>query len=566
MDVDRLFAMALAKHQDGFLDEAVATYQQVLASIPDAIPAWVNLGLAWQGLGHLPQAASALCRAVVLAPESPMAVDLCNDLGNLLSAQRRFAEAETIFHRAISLGPEFAQPYNNLAAMQVDAGEPAAALAACRRALAIQPENPQAFNNLGNALMELGQTEAAVGAFMRALSLQPDFAEAATNLSGALIDQGASEAAIALCRQAIALRPEQADVYNNLGNALREAGRLAEAAKVFQRALWLAPDDAEIHYNASSVLLKRGDFAAGWREFEWRKRTERSAFRKMPLPGPEWNGQSLHGKTLLLYAEQGLGDVLQFVRYVPEIAARVGGPVVLRVFPPLRRLLTGFPGTVAVVSTDDPLPDYDCHMPLMSLPMCCGTVLETIPAAVPYLFAEPSAVQGWRDRLAAFPGRKVGLVWAGDPRPHQRGAHLMDRRRSLALAQFVDALRVPGIQWISLQKGGAGLQARMPPAGADLWDPMDEIGDFADTAALVSALDLVVTVDTSVAHLAGGLGKPFWLVSRFDGCWRWLDGCEHSPWYPTARIYHQTAWSDWRPVLRRLSLDLARWVTMTAIG
>lgn len=588
-DADRLFATAIAKHQSGDLAGAVPLYRRVVQLCPEAAAPLINLGFAWQGQGRIDLAIDAHNRALCLEPDNaaawasrggalmatgradtailsfgrsvrldPFGVEALNNLGNALVAQGRPELAKSVLRRAVILGPDNPQPYNNLGAVLVETGAIDEALVACARALALHPDNPEGENNLGNALMELGRTEEAMAAFRRALALHPAFPEACTNLSGALIDRGACRDAALACRRAIIVQPDDAKAYNNLGNALRGAGALAEAARAFHQALLLAPEDAEIHYNASAVLLKQGRLREGWAEFEWRKHTERSSFRNAPLPGPEWNGGPLDGRTLLLYAEQGYGDVLQFVRYVPTVAARAGGTVVLRVYPPLVRLLADLPGGAAVVSSEDPLPAYDCHLPLMSLPERLGTVLETIPAAVPYLAATPLAVQRWRDRLAGFPGCKVGIAWAGDPRTRERGAHLMDQRRSLPLAAFGDVLRIPGICWVSLQKGAAADQARTPPAGTTVLDMTDEIGDFADTAALIAALDLVVSVDTSVAHLAGALGKPVWILSRFDGCWRWLEGRSDSPWYPSARLYRQAAWGDWAPVLVQLAADLRR--------
>ncbi len=589
VEADRLFAAAVARHQSGDLAGAAALYRHVAALLPEAAAPLVNLGFAWQGLGRHDLAVGAHDRALCLDPGKaaawagrggalmaagrrdqaarslersvhldPFGVEALNNLGTVLAAQGRTAAATFVLRRAVLLGPDNPQPYNNLGAALIEAGAAAESLVACARALMLRPDNPEGENNLGNALMELGRTEEATAAFRRALVLRPDFPEACTNLSSGLIDQGACRQAVLACRRAIVLQPDDAKAYNNLGNALRGAGLLDPAARAFHQALRLAPDDAEIHYNASAVLLKLGRLREGWAEFEWRKRTERSAFRNTPLPGPEWDGGGLDGRTLLLYAEQGYGDVLQFVRYAPLVAAAGGGTVVLRVYPSLVRLLADLPGVAAVVSSDDPLPPYHCHLPLMSLPQRLETVLETIPAATPYLSADPAAARRWRQRLAGLSGLKVGIAWAGDPRVRERGAHLMDRRRSMSLAAFDEVLRIPGIDWVSLQKGAAAEQARTPPAGTALVDPMDEVGDFADTAALIAALDLVVTVDTSVAHLAGALGKPVWILSRFDGCWRWLEARDDSPWYPSARLYRQAAWGDWTSALGHLAADLRR--------
>lgn len=588
-DPEALFAAAIERHQAGDAAGALPLYIQVANLCPAEIAPLVNLGFACQSVGHAGLAGKAFDRALALEPDNgqlwsarggtcleegraaeatadflraivldPDGIEPLNNLGRALCLMGRIGEAERILRRAVVLGPDHAQPYTNLGAVLIGDGRLEEGLVACARSLAIAPGNPEGENNLGNVLMELERPDEAMAAFGRALALMPAFPEACTNLSGALIDAGRCAEAVRACERAIALSPEDSRAYNNLGNALRGEGRLAPAARAFARALALAPRDADIHYNASAVLLTQGRLGEGWAEFEWRKRTDRSAFRNDPLPGPEWDGGPLQGRTLLLYAEQGLGDVLQFCRFAPLIAARAGGPVLIRVYPSLVRLLAGLPGIAACLSTDDPLPAYDCHLPLMSIPHRLGVDLATIPADGPYLHADPAAVAGWRDRLAGEAGIKVGLVWAGDPRAHQRGAHLMDRRRSLPLSAFGPLFRVPGVHWISLQKGAAVTQAGDPAFFGLMFDPMAEIDDFADTAALVSTLDLVVSVDTSVAHLAGALGRPVWILSRFDGCWRWLEGRDDSPWYPTARLYRQPAWGDWAPTLDAIERDLRR--------
>jgi tetratricopeptide (TPR) repeat protein len=587
MDADRLFATAIAKHQAGDFEGSIALYRRVVALRPEAGAPLINMGMAWQGLGHHDFALAAYRQALCLEPANaaawgagggalldaglavsaieylgrsvrldPHGVQAYNNLGNALAGQGRTREASHVLRLAVALSPDSPQPYNNLGAVLIEAGAIAEGFVACAHALTLRPDNPEGENNLGNALMEMGRTSEATAAFLRALALHPDFPEACTNLSGALIDNGACLDAVLVCRRAIMLQPGDAKAYNNLGNALRGEGKLEEAAKAFRDALRIAPKDAEIHYNASAVLLKLGRLPEGLAEFEWRKQKQRNLLCNNPLPGPEWDGRALDGRTLLLYAEQGYGDVLQFVRYAPILAMQVKGTVLLRVYPPLVKLLSGLPGIEAVLSTDDPLPDFDCHLPLMSLPFRLGTVLETIPATVPYLSSDSMQTQRWQDRLSGLAGYKVGLVWAGDPRLDERGPHLMDQRRSLALTAFDEILGVPGVQWVSLQKGVAANQARELQRGTNFFDPMDEISDFADTAALVAGLDLVISVDTAVAHLAGALGKPVWILSRFDGCWRWLEERTDSPWYPSARIYRQAAWGGWTSVLAQLAVDL----------
>lgn len=589
-DPQQLFVLAVTSHQAGDLDRAVALYRQVIARRPDDAAPYVNLGIALQGLDRMDGAVAAYRQAIARQPQAaaaygnlgcallalghpeaamvvlrqaamldPQSAEIHNALGGALAARGRPNAAIAAYRRAVVLGPSHGQPYNNLGAALVDAGAFADAVAACRHAMALHPDNAEAENNLANALMGLGLIDEAVAGFRRALRLRPYFPQASTNLSGALIDDGRAGEAIAHCRSAIAVEPQFADAYNNLGNALRMEGRLDEALAAFRRALALAPDDAEIHFNVSAILLKQGFLREGWVEYEWRKRTPLSAFRRNTFPQPEWDGSPLGSRTVLLYAEQGLGDVLQFVRFAPLAAA--SGRVVLRVYPSLVRLLASIPGVAQVISSEDPLPEFDCHLPLMSLPKVMGVGLAEIPAQVPYLHPDAEDLAAWAARLAGLDGLKVGLVWAGDPRPDEPGANRMDRRRSMALDQLSELAGIPGITLVSLQKGAASRQVQHPSVGMHLVDYMDEVRDFADTAALIANLDLVISVDTSVAHLAGALGRPVWILSRLDGCWRWLDGREDSPWYPTARLFHQTHWGDWSPAVSRLAEALKRLVT-----
>lgn len=270
--------------------------------------------------------------------------------------------------------------------------------------------------------------------------------------------------------------------------------------------------------------------------------------------GEPWRGEDITGRTILLYAEQGLGDTLQFVRYVPMVAAR-GCHVLLEVQPALVRLLHTIPGVTQIVARGDTLPPFDVHCPLLSLPRAFSTRLETIPAAIPYLHADPAATAGWLAKLLNKGGLRVGLVWSGSPHNDDAGAHKLDRRRSIPLAEFAPLSDLPGVVLVSLQQHDPEHTGTRPLV-LPLIDPMADVVDFADTAALTVNLDLVIAVDTSVAHLAGGLGKPVWMLSRYDGCWRWLHGRDDSPWYPNMRIYRQTRPRDWSAVIARIHHDL----------
>jgi hypothetical protein len=377
-------------------------------------------------------------------------------------------------------------------------------------ALILAPGSAEGWNNLGNTLFERRAYSEALAAFGRARRVQPVFADACLNEGGLRLDLGEAREGERLSRLAVALSPELPGAWNNLGNGLLLGCRLAESDAVFRRAVALAPDDAQIHFNRAAPLLKMGLFQEGWREYEWRRRTPSALVRRQAFDPPDWPGGNPKGVTLLLSTEQGFGDALQFSRFAVWMAER-GARVILRTEAPLVRLMKTLPGIADVLSVRDEPPPFDFHLPVMSLPSLYGEM----PVAVPYLSAEPAAID--------LPGLKIGLAWSGNPRPGQRAAHLLDGRRSLTRAHFDDISTIPGVSVIDL--------------------PRD--GDFADTAALIMALDLVISVDTAMAHLAGALGKPVCILSRFDGCWRWLQDRDDTPWYPSARLFRQRKPGDW---------------------
>ncbi|MFI4983096.1 MAG: hypothetical protein ACHQIO_22320 [Nevskiales bacterium] len=317
----------------------------------------------------------------------------------------------------------------------------------------------------------------------------------------------------------------------------------------------ISPDYPNAHWHESMCRLLIGDFPAGWPKYEWRWRTEVGANEKRTFAQPLWLGeQNIAGNTVLVHAEQGLGDTIQFCRYA-TLLANCGAHVVLEVQLPLVRLIASL-GVGTVVAFGDRLPPFDLHCPLLSLPLAFQTTLETIPAPQSYLSADPIQAEAWRRRLAPLPGRRVGLVWAGLARRNQPDAMATDRRRSITLGHLAPLAALPGVSFISLQKGEPATQTRSPPAGMQVHDFTDELADFADTAALVVGLDLVISVDTAVAHLAGALGTEVWILNRFDTCWRWLLNRDDSPWYPSARLFRQPSFGDWDSVIDRIGNEL----------
>ncbi len=437
------------------------------------------------------------------------------------------------------------------------AGDLARAEDLYRRILRADPGHAEAVHGLGVIAYQHGRLDEAADHVRHALRLDPDFAEARSNLAAILTAIGRArcgrdrcEDALPAFREAARLAPDAAGVHHDLGTALRLLLSLDEAVASFDDALRLAPDAPLTHVNRATARLLAGDFAGGWAEYEWRWHAPDLSPRRFPRP--LWDGGPLAGKTVLLHAEQGLGDTLQFVRYAPLVRRR-GGRVVVSAPAALLPLLAGCPGVDELVDQDGVLPPFDVHAPLLSLPAILKTTAETIPADVPYLFPDPDRVEPWRRRLADVPGLKVGVCWQGNPE------HPEDRRRSFPLAALEPLARVPGVRLVGLQRGHgaeqvAELAGRFPVVS--LGDDVDRAGAFRDTAAVMASLDLVVTVDSATAHLAGGLGVPVWVALSRVPDWRWLLGRGDSPWYPTMRLFRQETAGDWGPVFAAMAREL----------
>ncbi|WP_049973900.1 tetratricopeptide repeat protein [Azospirillum sp. B4] len=572
---------------------------------PQAAPqaaAWQRRrGRALAATGDITTALQALRAATALAPQD---IDAQDDLAVLLTRAGAVDEAEARLTDILARQPGHASAVRNLAsiwlnraAARLAAREPAEAAILARRAVELDPGRRDGWARLGLALTALNQPSAAADALRQALPLpgpveetaeilinlgfaetrQGRFAEAEAALDQALIlapgraealnhqgillhAQGRLEEAAAVLGRAVAAAPEDHRPLTNLGTVLRDLGDDEATETHYARALALAPDDAAVHWQRSLARLLVGDMATGWQDYEWRHRTgQLPPLDPAVAAVPEWPGperQEPAGLRLLLHAEQGHGDTLQFVRYAPLLAA-LGARVGLMVQPALVRLMAlSFTGlTVLPAGTRPTTADWDARVSLMGLPYRLGTALDTIPAACPYLTPPPT--DAWRTRLAQAvpPGmRTVGLVWGGDPRPDDPVSALIDRRRSLPLTALAPLAAARDVRFISLQKGVPAAQAHAAPL--PLLDWTAELKDFADTAALVACLDLVITVDTAVAHLAGALGRPVWVLSRTDGCWRWLRDRSDSPWYPTMRLYRQRHWGDWTHTVRQVADDL----------
>ncbi|HEY0838174.1 MAG TPA: tetratricopeptide repeat-containing glycosyltransferase family protein [Azospirillum sp.] len=539
---------ALELHTAGRLAEAGALYRRAQAIDPaDADTLHMSGVLATQ-CGDAARGIRLIERSLAVRDEGQAHYNLAV----ALKQQGRFDEALAATRAAVRLAPGFPAAHFNLGIALAERGELPEAVAAYRAAIRLNPGYTAAYINAGNVLVDVWEPERAVAAYRNAIALDPAYPRVYSNLGNALRENDRFAEGFVAVRRALALDPALASAHHNLGNAHLEQGRPAEAGAAYRTAIALTPDHATAHLGLSLTRLHRGDFARGWAQYEWRWKTGDAA---LP-PGPVWRGEDVAGRTVLLHAEQGFGDTLHFVRYAPMVAAR-GARVVLEVPGPLVRLTSRMAGIDRVIAVGEPRPAHDLHCPLLSLPLAFGTRLETIPADIPYLHADPALAARWRARLADDGALRVGLVWAGNPRRGKLSAHAIDRRRSMRLAQFAPLAGTPGVRFHSLQKGEeTAPQAKAPPPGLELVDLMDEVGDFDDTAALIASLDLVIGVDTSVIHLAGAMGKPVWVLSRHDGCWRWLADRDDSPWYPSLRLYRQPEPGAWAPVVGKVAEDL----------
>ncbi len=536
------FALANACATTGALAEAIGRYQALLADAPGHVGAQVNLANALRDAGDA-DGAIATCRVALATAPDLIAAQLT--LGSALLLAGQAEAAATAYHAAVTRQPDCAPGWAGLGMAHMHLDQPAAALAAAGRAAALAPTLAEAHFVLGLAQSALGQP--ATAALARCLALVPGHARAHLALGNALIDRDDMAAAEAELRRAIALDPTVPEAHASLGFLLSATARLSEAVAACDAAIALRPDFARAHWNKSVAQLLAGNFAEGWENYEWRKRHDRFARDFFTLPGREWQGETLEGHTLLVHAEQGLGDTLQFVRYVPLLAAR-GARVVLACAAPLIPLLAGMPGLAAIAARDAPLPHYDLWVDQMSLPRLFGTRPETIPAPHGYLMADPARVAAWRAESGQPPGQpRIGIVWSGNP------AHHNDRRRSLPTAALAPLLAQP-CAWISLQKGPRAAEIAPRHGIADL---SPRLHDFAETAALIATLDLVIAVDTSVAHLAGALGRPVWVMLPHAPDWRWMTGRDDSPWYATMRLFRQDRPGDWAGVLARVAGALA---------
>jgi tetratricopeptide (TPR) repeat protein len=544
------FNRAVMLRELGRLNDALTSLDEAIALTPDYAEAHRSRGVTLHELGRSDMALASCEAALALRPDY---AEAWYDKGNALLALQRPLDAMASFDEATARRPAYAEAWSNRGNALNALKRHEEALASYDQAIALKPDHAEAHSNRMIPLRELKRPDQALATCDRAIALKPDYAEAYNNRGGALYEFRRLDEGLADCDQAIALKPDFAEAYDNRAVTLYELRRFEESLADSARAVALKPDYAEAQYSMALCRLMLGDYAQGWAQYEWRWKT--GQFREMArdLAAPLWLGREpLQGRTILLHGEQGLGDTLQFSRYASRVAA-LGAKVVLEVQGGLERLLSRLEGVDRVLTRGEALPPHDFQTPLLSLPLALNAGPEG--ELCPYLIADPADSVRWATRLATGEDLRVGLCWAGGTRPDQPIAHAIDKRRSLALAALAPLADVSGLALYSLQKGppAAELAGWNGPAIIDL---TAELKDFADTAALVANLDLVITCDTSTAHLAGGMGVPVWVLNRHDACWRWLDGRADSPWYPSARLFRQSAPGDWDSVIAEVTAEL----------
>ena len=529
-------------YQRGQHDTAAGLMSRALKLDRHNAACWSNRGLVAVALGHLDEAMICYDQALQLEPDF---ADAHNNFGVALQAQGAHLEAVEHYRLALASNPAFVDAHLNLGAALNKLARFDEALACYRQALALDPASAEAHFNAGNTYQAKGDPAAAIARFEQALALRENYAEAHVNLGSLIGKLGDYAGAESHYRRAVALKPIPTHLVC-LGGSLGAQGRLDEEEGFYRHALALDPHYADAHQNLAWLLLKRGDYRQGWAEFALRWR--RSDYDAIAVAGlAEWRGEPLAGRRLLMVGEQGFGDHFQFLRFASVLAQR-GATVDLRVREPLLPLVERIPGVHRAFSS---MPDgqYDFWVPMMSVPSCLGMDLTTLAAEVPYLFADKAKLKTWRKRLGAANGsrRKVGLVWAGSP------TFGNDRYRSMPLADLSALSELENVTWYPLQKGAAHAQLADAPPAFRAQDFTGELNSFEDTAALIMHLDLVIAVDTAVAHLAGALGKPVWLLLPANSDWRWLEARSDSPWYPGMRLFRQAVLGEWAPVIEQVT-------------
>ncbi len=535
---------ALAHHAAGRLAEAEALYSQILQADPNQLDALHLLGVIAHQVGKNEIAVDLIGKALAIKPDH---AEAHHNLGNAHTGLGRNEDAATSYRQATLIKPEYAIAHYALGNALRRLGRATEAIDSYNKALALNPELAEAHSNLGLTLHDLGKFAQAADSFRAALNINLDFAEALYNLGNTLKEQGKLDDTVAAYNKALAIKPNSIDALYNLGNTLQALGKIDEAIAAYNKALTINPEHVDVRYNLGLAQLLMGDFENGFENYKLRWQTAQLSRYRRPYQQPLWNGQDLKGQTLFLYPEQGLGDFIQFSRYV-SLAAKKAERVIVEVPTALACLYPSLPGADVVIETGQSPGDFDVHFPMLDLPGLFTTNPQSIPASQRYLVAADELTEKWRNRLSVHKKFRVGLIWAGRP------GHSNDKNRSIDPALIAPLLEIDGVKFFSLQVERDGEAAKV--FGPKVIDLAADLTNFAETAALMSNLDLIISVDSSPAHLAGALGCPVWTLLPYLPDWRWGMNRDDSPWYPNMRLLRQQKHGDWQAVIERVGQEL----------
>ncbi len=585
LDLNEALSRGVQLHQSGQLENAAQIYKAILANDPEHADAMHLLGFVSHQAGDNKTAEELISRAVQHHPETPF---FHNSLGIVYESMGQYDKAINCFQIALKIKPDMTEVLNNMGLALMKKGRPEKSLPVFKMALKNDPDNPDILGNLAEACRMLKGFDDAMGLYERAVQLAPDHLQACFGLADiyqkldkpddalhmyekileiqpnhteALLNkgiilhmQGRISEAIDCYKQITAADPSDTRAYDNLGKAFQDMGDIEKSLHYYDITLKQEPENADTHFDRSLVLLLMGNLEQGFREYEWR--FLKSHWKKTypyRLNKSRWNGTPFYGKRLFVHAEQGFGDTIQFIRYLPAVKA-LGGEVIFETQKQLSGLFQDFPGIDCLVAADTairPEMNFDGYIPLLSLPCLFRTTLDTIPARIPYLYADPSKVDLWKKHISG-PEFKIGLVWAGSPTNND------DRNRSIPLHRFSPLCSIPGVRVYGLQKGRTTDHVLVPSNDVDIINFGNELEDFSDTAGLIENLDLVISVDTATAHLAGAMGKPVWTLLPFAPDWRWLTKRNDTPWYPTMRLFRQPEYGNWKRVIQDVKQALEK--------
>jgi tetratricopeptide (TPR) repeat protein len=548
-------------HDLGRLEEALLSYEKSIDLKINSAETFFNYGVVLEELGRFNEAFTSYSHALKIDSYHTSAI---SNRGNVLYKLGRFNEAVDDYKRLIILDSASSEIYYNCGNSLKELGRFLEALECYENAILENPIWAEAHCNKGNTLQELNRFDEALICFNTSIQFKPDYAEAYSNRGNVLQELGYLSEAINDYDKALQLSPSFIDAYSNLGLCLAKLKNTSDSLKCFEKAIQISSDSsADIRFNKAHVLLLSGFYHEGFREYEWRwKNQYLSASKNIRyFSQPLWLGKSaLKNKTIFIYSEQGLGDTIQFSRYLPFFE-NLGARVIFEVQPPVFSLFKDQISSYHIIERGQIIPEFDYQAPLLSLPLAFETSLDSIPNQIPYLFANKTKINYWQNKLINNHGLKIGLVWNGGFRPDQPKLWNLNNRRNISIDLISHAFRDLDLNFFSLQKGEPA-ESEIQAREKELWPNnnflnfSNELYDFSDTAALIANLDLIISVDTSVAHLAGAMGKPVWLLNRFDTCWRWLLDRNDSPWYPSIKIYRQSKFNDWQDVLDKVRIDL----------